>query len=726
MKFKIVTILYVLLALFTTNVFAAEVEIPYEYEKYHMVLSDMTASDDGTIVAVGTNGSIYTCVADRWIEVEFPIFENLIDVEYGNGCFYALSAFNVYSSSDGINWIKVNNIYHKEDGMFFFNGSDFVIELIEKEVNTKGMLFEKNSGIFLTDNFMDFEKAFDSPNDNLFANADIYQNYGFLQKQENYMDVDEALDILFGNEVNDGKGIIRKAKTFCKATGVEFPVNVDDIEYFGKYKDGCEIFYISNYNLIRAVTDDFITWTETNIDLPNKSEHLYFVNVMYNNGYYIQYHTNERYEYSYTTNIAYSDNLNEWNVIANIENGNRSLYILGGNIYLITSTGIDKLGGSGFIPVLQIKSQKTWSTIKYSNGKYVKWEYNDKIHVYLSDDGQNWSLVENPDSSLTYLSNVDGEAFYDVYWDGEYYIIRPTMCDNGYNPTGVGGNLYIYDASLKLVKELEFDNYILDMSFENGKYNFLTNVDGMLHSSTDLVNWETYGTDMTLPLTNNKTSILKQLNKAEKGFSITDFQTSVKIKDVLNDIIFEDYIHGDIIVNDEHYVKINENNVVLSDDGVYWHTIYFPDGVTSPKSVYVSNNTLYVKNDDVEIRYNIADLYNPAHTYVKVDGKILGFDVEPIIESDRTLVPLRFIFETLGADVNWENTTRTAIVQNDEATILFSIDDTNAKVNNMNKEMDVPARLVNDKTMVPLRFLSEELGFKVEWDEQTKTVIINE
>ena len=49
-----------------------------------------------------------------------------------------------------------------------------------------------------------------------------------------------------------------------------------------------------------------------------------------------------------------------------------------------------------------------------------------------------------------------------------------------------------------------------------------------------------------------------------------------------------------------------------------------------------------------------------------------------------------------------------------------------AKVNNSDKIMDVPARLINGNTMIPLRFLSEDLGFKVEWGEQPKTVLINE
>ena len=67
---------------------------------------------------------------------------------------------------------------------------------------------------------------------------------------------------------------------------------------------------------------------------------------------------------------------------------------------------------------------------------------------------------------------------------------------------------------------------------------------------------------------------------------------------------------------------------------------------------------------------------------------------------------------------------KTAIVQKDGNKIEFSIDKKTATVNGSQKEMDVPARLINDKTMIPLRFLSEELGYKVDWDEDTRTVTI--
>ena len=110
--------------------------------------------------------------------------------------------------------------------------------------------------------------------------------------------------------------------------------------------------------------------------------------------------------------------------------------------------------------------------------------------------------------------------------------------------------------------------------------------------------------------------------------------------------------------------------------------------------------------------------------YVKCNGNILGFEQSPIMEDDRTLVPMRFLFEQLGADVQWNQETQTATATLGTQAVAFSIDDTDASVNNAPVTMDVPARLINDKTMVPLRFLSENLGYTVSWDGENRIVTI--
>lgn len=722
-NYMILIVLVLIASLFSIDCSAETANLPYEYIKHTGSFRDMAISDDGTIVTVGTNGRICVIINGEWLEIEQPIFDNLADIEYGNGMFFAISENSVYASYNGVDWSCVNpDLDVKETGVFYYNGNSFVFEKENIRTTESGITQMKADDICLTEDFINFEKIGEVPLENKLK-YDIFSN----SKNDKHGDfsVDEAYRIVFGSGTLNTRNTQRRIKLFNNLTYASFPVSADDIKYLGRNNEEYEVFYVSDYNLIRATTSDFKNWKTSIVELPDKCEHLYSVDIVYKNGYYIKYQTNESYNHDYTKNFVYSSNLTDFTVLANIKDENGNIYVFN-EIYILKNNDAYKLEHTQFVKCFEIQNNIEKSTIKYSNGKYIKWIYNNGVSIYLSDDGVSWNKVENPSIALTVrCSNVDGKAAYDMIWDGTNYIIRPTSCDNGYNPTGEKGSLFICDRDLNLLNTLEFDNYILDMSFEDGKYNILTNVDGLLHSSIDLEEWKVQETDMTLPLTNNKTSISKQLNKAERGFNISDYQTKIKLKDTFNDVIFEKYADGDITVSDEYYIKTNGNIISLSDDGAYWHTIQLPSGMTTPKSIYVANNTLYVKNSETDLKYNISDLYSDVHTYVEIDGKILGFDTEPVIESDRTLVPLRFIFETLGADVDWEDATQTAIVQNDEATILFSIDNTTASINSVSKTMDVPARLVNDKTMVPLRFLSEELGFKVEWNEETRTASIS-
>ena len=108
---------------------------------------------------------------------------------------------------------------------------------------------------------------------------------------------------------------------------------------------------------------------------------------------------------------------------------------------------------------------------------------------------------------------------------------------------------------------------------------------------------------------------------------------------------------------------------------------------------------------------------------VKVDGVTLTIeDQQPIIENDRTLVPLRAIFEALEAEVNWDDETRTVTAQKGEATMELKIGEATYKVNGEEKTLDVPAQIKNDRTLVPLRVVAESLDCAVEWDGEKYVV----
>ncbi len=109
---------------------------------------------------------------------------------------------------------------------------------------------------------------------------------------------------------------------------------------------------------------------------------------------------------------------------------------------------------------------------------------------------------------------------------------------------------------------------------------------------------------------------------------------------------------------------------------------------------------------------------------VKLDTKIIAFDVNPIIENGRTLVPIRAFFEAMGAKVDWDEQTSTAKITAGRRNIAFTIGSGTALVDGQPQSMDVPPCLYNSRTLVPLRFMSENLGYHVVWDDLTKTVTV--
>ena len=105
-------------------------------------------------------------------------------------------------------------------------------------------------------------------------------------------------------------------------------------------------------------------------------------------------------------------------------------------------------------------------------------------------------------------------------------------------------------------------------------------------------------------------------------------------------------------------------------------------------------------------------------------GEKLSFDVPPQIINGRTLVPMRAIFEELGATVDWNGDTKTATSVREDKTIILTIDSYTMYVNDEKVTLDVAPCLINGRTMVPARAVSESFDLKVDWDNDTRSVLI--
>ncbi|WP_027400341.1 stalk domain-containing protein [Anaerovorax odorimutans] len=136
-----------------------------------------------------------------------------------------------------------------------------------------------------------------------------------------------------------------------------------------------------------------------------------------------------------------------------------------------------------------------------------------------------------------------------------------------------------------------------------------------------------------------------------------------------------------------------------------------------------NSNSLYDMSD---VKLNSSKETLPSSNEIKVllNGKNINFDQPPVNLNNRVLVPMRGIFQELGAEVNWDSAEKkvTAALENNE--IELYIGSETAYVNGTEYFLDVPASIISGRTMVPIRFIAQSLKAEVEWKDETKTVEI--
>mgnify|MGYP003587171061 CR=1 FL=1 len=177
-------------------------------------------------------------------------------------------------------------------------------------------------------------------------------------------------------------------------------------------------------------------------------------------------------------------------------------------------------------------------------------------------------------------------------------------------------------------------------------------------------------------------------------------------------------------------VTINGSPVNVGADGGFSTSVYLSEGantitIVSTSKYNISNKivrTVYLKTATVIV------LQIGKSTFT-VNGEERTLDAPPMIKNGRTLLPIRAVVEALGGTVAWDNAQKKVTIVLKDTTIELWIGKNVAKVNGVNKPIDstnskVVPEIVNGRTMLPLRFVTENLGATVDWDNNTKTVTI--
>jgi len=392
------------------------------------------------------------------------------------------------------------------------------------------------------------------------------------------------------------------------------------------------------------------------------------------------------------------------------------------------------------------------------------WETGEsELYTYMSTDGANWTLMDEP-----LFSSIDGADTYDYSLipgaDGQMLLHISAMryVEDLENETYYleylpeSEILYALDSSLNVTKLHDFKQPIVAMVQENGLCYALLVQKNIL--TEEEMNSDTALDDLTklYSSTDGKTWTLSAAMTAEELLDKYYFQAD----DVQGRLDEWGYIGEDLIPNgaragrsgDFVFLLDKDTNIKVSSDDAARFTklcniidlmrtegIGYPDNYDTWLLDYLSDIIIPYKDGNLvvfsyyrdPIAYSndyLHDLISGAvkldEIQVFLDGKIMQFTMTPFIQNDRTLVPLRDIAEELGFIVAWDEKERRITCEKDGETLILQIGNGTASVNGRETPLDAPPQIVGGKTFIPLRFIAENFGASVDYDSSTKQVFI--
>ncbi len=304
--------------------------------------------------------------------------------------------------------------------------------------------------------------------------------------------------------------------------------------------------------------------------------------------------------------------------------------------------------------------------------------YNSKKRgiIFLSKDGSNWVTID-PGVEV-FLSSV-------VYNKGKYVAVG----DNGTIITSNDGTTWEKQNSGVMSK-------LIDIA-SNGSIFAVAGEGGIILVSTDGVNW-------------TKTVETPNISFYEVTWDDISFKAAAICSQ-----------------------KSGYHTVTLfsSRDGVKWDTSYIESLYSNNyKSGFACNGDSYVIVTGEELPPNGYNSFivgkNLLEKPISVlyNGSKLNFDTAPVIENGRVLVPMRAIFEVQGAEVLWDGNSKSITSNNGDKRIVLKVGSNQAIIDSDSSTLEVPPKIINGRTLVPLRFVSESFGAEVLWDGTKRRISI--
>ncbi len=250
-------------------------------------------------------------------------------------------------------------------------------------------------------------------------------------------------------------------------------------------------------------------------------------------------------------------------------------------------------------------------------------------------------------------------------------------------------------------------------------------------SESDVENIEINLSNATVGVSSESVSAIAEEAAGDVSISVKDGELNDKQKEAVKDLddvktVEATVVSGGKTINAKLTVTVDYE---AKEEGFTLAATVSKDGTLNETSVTVEGGKAKVEtNGEPVVIWTVPTKEALVLTIDKKDASAFGEktenDVAPKIVNNRTMLPARFVSEQLGAKVEWDEEARTVTITKDEITIVLTIDSKKATVNGEEVELDSEAFIENDRTYTPIRFISENLGAKVNWNGAYNQVVI--
>ena len=386
-------------------------------------------------------------------------------------------------------------------------------------------------------------------------------------------------------------------------------------------------------------------------------------------------------------------------------------------------------------PIVRISDSKISEFINYSNVD-IELEASDnvssldKISLFFSLNNSEWKKIEEPLLSLKDLA------------EGKYTFLIKAIdeAENESEPLKVEFTVDLTFPEINVTSP--YDNFYTsenNIIIKGSVFDSLSGVDKLRINDEDVTFNENGEFEKETTLTQGENKI--KIEAIDKAGNMIDKLLTVYLDNIPPEIlvslpneVYDSMLSINGKIKDDlsgiESLKINGVNVNIASNGSFTYSLFLYEGNNKIRLEAIDKaGNKATKEITVKYTKRIVLKLQIGNKNMYVNDEQVEIDVSPTIVEGRTYLPIRWVAEPLGAEVGWDGNERKVTITFKDTTIELWIGKNIAKVNGVDTPIDpdnpkVVPMIISGRTMLPIRFVAENLGCKVDWDGATKTITI--